>query len=895
MPLPLPWSEFRLSLESFLFSFWLAKRNEYASSLAMLANTSLCNHQFFFRLEAFSRLEQDTEMSKLQRKTSNGIAPEQRRRPSRIVPTTLLGPAEDAPGEASGVGLSSALLSADGGTQSPDEDTVSLWQLLVTQHNIDVQVKEHDAVRLDPVKIIRKVSPETAKILEKGTNSSNATSSSTAGGAKFFDIRALVEMIDIRRTATDDHAITPCRVFRERLEFFRRFATGYREKFIRWEILRISMLSGFHTDAVLADKRAGRELTIPLKASRVRIVFPDSYDIRMAMLNDPLFVQRVLWLHQTLTLTRGPITRSAYFGLYRCFIKVMLLHLSDSDIHRLITIDFDVDCAEFLAMKKMQAIVAAQLAADEEQEQSVGRTSQRRRSSKFTRLGTFADYSWKPGSDRAVEASTSDAGQPVSGPDFFSRKQSIRSVATIRSWLRDQGKSHQDDAELDPVVMGSVDFLRWVSSLVMIWLETHAVSECNGLLDSISQLWISESDKIDVEFADRFVSKVKSTEPSTVPLVPPSACVSEQHLLSYVKRHMITTIKARYPKFMVADTEQQPRFSEPLHLTSIESSAALLKQNLNGRSSSCSSESSQSGLASSASSSPGLRRRRRSSLRLIPEDGWPFVINAAKLHEDARASQTNDIRQAQLDHQHAPSSSSSSSYPSCLTALHEDARQHRRTVVMFSSDDGTPTATEMAQSVVLDTSQGRLGSGDMLSSSSLFSSLISPVQSRKQQQRKQKSLPPLARFAPTIRCASYLSSIPLMEAQRIAGTTRGVDDDLPVWARQASISASQQIVQHSLPSFSQNESQCDVGVGVDPLSARQVLHTALKCFGRKKSPAVDVLHVRAVKEKRTDVVGADAHHRSESVPLFSNSVALARQPQLPGPGAGRRAVDYRLR
>ena len=600
------------------------------------------------------------------------------------------------------------------------EDAVSLWQLLLTQHSVDAKVKEYDAVRLDPVKIVKKVSPETAKVLESG--------SATGLPSKIFDIRALVSLLDIKRTATDDASITPCNVFRDRLEFFRRFATGFREKFIRWEILRISMLSGFHTDAVLKDKRAGRELTVPLKLSRVPVVIPDSYHIRMSMLNDPLLVRRISDLYQSLTLTRGPISRSVYYALYHCFIKAMLLHLTEQDIHRLITLDMDIDCAEYFNMKKLQALAESASFVQQQQGGLAPRNSLPKMSksinssstnhqgrSIFVQSARGVDDSAPPSAERAGSNSgdsgggsssrrrtqaqqsphrsprgtplvdpTTTAGQPPGS--FFSRKHSIRSVATIRTWLREQGKSDPEDHELDPVVMTGVDFVRWVCSLVMIWLETHAISDVGGFVDALAELWTSAADTVDVEFADRYVSKVKSEVPSTVPLVPPSACVSEHSLLGYVKRHMVVTIHARFPKFMAL--EGAPKFTKT-GASGNHVPAGHISHELRGGEG--------EGVAAGGGGSRGGLRRRRASMRLAI-DGWPFVINASRLHEDHRVSQLDDLDA--MNRQSSPHPRQGAYRRTVVMLPHEEDKERSTGTTLPPGDSSTSASDHALQSIL---------------------------------------------------------------------------------------------------------------------------------------------------------------------------------------------------
>jgi hypothetical protein len=175
----------------------------------------------------------------------------------------------------------------------------------------------------------------------------SATSAGTITTAKNINVVSL-----IRRRKIVSATVTPENVdvsdgFVARLRAIAaHVAPGpVRERFVRWEIMRMQMLHGVLQYGCVTDLSEGREVRIPLQMTtrphadpgHVNVVAQRGEAMDHAMVQAELFR---IWGEVAL---RGGIALPSYYGLCKTVCGALLPHLSERELHQLISTEVELD------------------------------------------------------------------------------------------------------------------------------------------------------------------------------------------------------------------------------------------------------------------------------------------------------------------------------------------------------------------------------------------------------------------------------------------------------------------------------------------------------------------------------------------------------------------------
>lgn len=214
-------------------------------------------------------------------------------------------------------------------------DSLSLWQLLL------LDATSNDACR-ELLTLYHTTSDSEAK---------SSVMESIACGTN-FSVRELMQMMRIHRGQLDEESLRLSTPMEIRLRMCRRTDVRLRSKFIRWEVLRLMMMHGMHREAVLIDEQAsGKSIRIPLRLSRLPSLTKTSnleavYNTIHANIFLPEVTDKIVELYFDLLRVGGAITKDVYFALMLMFCKHTLVHLSEAEIFKLISLDAPIDLNE---------------------------------------------------------------------------------------------------------------------------------------------------------------------------------------------------------------------------------------------------------------------------------------------------------------------------------------------------------------------------------------------------------------------------------------------------------------------------------------------------------------------------------------------------------------------
>jgi hypothetical protein len=185
-----------------------------------------------------------------------------------------------------------------------------------------------------------------AKARTHMANMSTAAVSMSHNGklARYVDMHALVNTKKIQIRSVNTIALECGYFFEQRLLQWRHLPVGTRERFARWEVMKISMMHGLVHDGVVVDKSEGRVIRVPLQMGIVPLTGA-SLGLRREALAHPQ-VQRAIFVLWEEMVQRGGIDVPTYFSMSKMVIEILLLHLSDREIHQLITMEVELDIAD---------------------------------------------------------------------------------------------------------------------------------------------------------------------------------------------------------------------------------------------------------------------------------------------------------------------------------------------------------------------------------------------------------------------------------------------------------------------------------------------------------------------------------------------------------------------
>ena len=164
--------------------------------------------------------------------------------------------------------------------------------------------------------------------------------------SKYVDLKDLVNRKRVKLAVVDKRELVVGPIFEQRLATWRTCTAGVtRQRLIRWEIMKAQMAYDVVSHAgVVRDEGVGRVLVIPLCMSAIPTT-ELSIEVRTSTLNNPVVtgVLEALWTDIVCATNGAGLTAALYFDAWRLVVSALLVHLSDREVHQLVTLEAEAD------------------------------------------------------------------------------------------------------------------------------------------------------------------------------------------------------------------------------------------------------------------------------------------------------------------------------------------------------------------------------------------------------------------------------------------------------------------------------------------------------------------------------------------------------------------------